>query len=202
MYLTVILCPKGKTLNNNFRFVFKKGALSVDFVFTFCAGLLLLLYFLMVSWTLSLMEVSQYIAFKTSRTLFAGHINLKEQVQESEEKFMSLRERFFKPSVMDQWFKLERQAGLDNNSADPNSGNLFLGVQLEFTSKVLGLEIPFLKDKDAGVKFDIASYLGREPSQEECEKFKKVKFNQLKQLDPSYSVISTPPNFFRRGNGC
>ena len=201
MSITVILCQKELNLSN-LRFALKKGALSVDFVFTFCAGLLLLLYFLMVSFTLSLMEVSQYIAFKTSRTYFAGHNNFALQENKAQAEFNRLKNLFFKPS-MNNWFTLRLEnVQSDRNAVDSEEANLLLGTQLTFTSKVLGLSIPFLKDDTGDVEFEVSSYLGREPSQTECINFKIEKFEKLRQLNSAYSMINVPSGFQRVGNGC
>ncbi len=157
-----------------------------------------MIYFLMVSLTFSLMEVAQYVAFKTSRTHFIGNESFQKQETEAGSEFTRLKNRFFKPST-NSWFELTLE---DVNLADSlnDSGNLFLGTKLIFTSKVLRMAIPFLQDGRVPVRFEIASYLGREPSQEECIDFKQERADRIRSLGYRISNPSAVP--IRQGNGC
>ena len=188
-----------KLLNN--KRVKKKGTLSVDFLFTFSVSILLVIFFLMVSLTFSLMETAQYIAFKTSRTYFIGNADVDVHEQTALAEFNRLNNQFFKPgTVMKNWFELAVGRGVADRRDRNSNLNLFVGTHLQFTSKVLGIQIPFLRDDQGPVQFEIASYLGREPSKEECLQFKRKKFQVLSSIYNSLSNV--PPQFFRQGNGC
>ena len=192
-----------KNLLNNKKWVNQKGTLSVDFLFTFSVSILLVIFFLMVSLTFSLMETAQYIAFKTSRVYFIGNESAGVHEEVAKEEFNRLNNQFFKPgTIMKNWFELSEDRGVSDVGSQNSEVNLFVGTHLRFTSKVLGIQIPFLRADQGPAQFEIASYLGREPSKEECVQFKKQKFQVLSRK-PSYDPLGDmPPDFFRQGNGC
>ena len=188
-------------LLKNKKWMNQKGTLSVDFLFTFSVSILLVVFFLMVSLTFSLMETAQYIAFKTSRIYFIGNASVDVHEQTALNEFNRLNNQFFKPgTVMKNWFELTVGRGVADEGDRNTERNLFVGTHLLFISKVLGLKIPFLRESQEPVQFEIASYLGREPSQAECEQFKQRKFQVLSSIYNSLSNV--PLNFFRQGNGC
>ena len=183
----------------------KKGSLSVDFMFSFVAVFLLLLFLIMTSLTFSLVEVSQYISYATARAYFVDHRDKSDQSTAAREKYGELRESFFKPGQggLSEWFQISEEVTIGEPPEEITSDkekSHFFGASFEFTSKVLTIDIPFLggstEDSDKGFKFPIASYLGREPSREECLRFNREKWGRI------VGGGNPPAGYESGGNNC
>lgn len=177
----------------------KKGSLSVDFIFSFVVTCFLAIYFLMTALTLSLVEVAQYISYATAREYFISHKDLNQHRVSAERTYNTLKEVFFH-RVMKNWFEI-KELHLGVSDSILSSPSLFLGAQFSFVSKILNFNVPFLKNAEEDFKAEISSYLGREPSQEECRFFMDQRVNWLK--DKGYRNHLNEVHYtMEPGNGC
>jgi hypothetical protein len=181
----------------------ERGSLTIDFLFATVlvmgvSGLLFALCF-----TLTVVEISQYIAFSTSRTYLSSHFNEQSQKALAEEKFNQLV--FDTPWKVlfkrDGWFTLRYINSGDFREEYPNvasgdfDNNRFWGTVLEFESKVLDFKIPFYgstNPADNAFKAKITSFLGRESTAEECVEFHVQRFEEIKKLNSKFQ--SNIPN--------
>ena len=184
-----------------------KGVLVVEFLFVFVVSLLFVIYFFLLSMTFVQIEVSQYIAFSSSRQYFLGNRNLNFQERYAEIKFDELtngdtdkRLLFEAPS----WWELTR-ADISSNiySTGEEDEGLFEGVLLNFTAKVIRIQIPFLGGSSGDVDFQISSSLGREPTIEECQSFFQQKKDFIVRAGRNYSASIDLSSMKNTGdNGC
>ena len=65
----------------------QKGVLTIDFIFSFTMVLGLFQIFYVLSYTLMVAHLTQYITFSSARLFFAGHIKRVDQKRLAQEKF-------------------------------------------------------------------------------------------------------------------
>lgn len=153
----------------------KKGFISVDFMFTFVAVILLTLFLVMLTVSLCLMEVTQYITYAAAREYFVSHQSRDAQQSKSIARFNELNSRFFPPSISPSWFSIEKFPDfiLQNPNETARDRYLFIGLRAKFISKVLKINSPLFGSGDDDFEAELGSYLGREVSTEECQSFFK-----------------------------
>lgn len=179
----------------------KKGSISVDFIFSFVGIILLTLFLFFITWTLCLIEVSQYITYASAREYFISHKNLNQHHIKAQEKFNDLKNTFFPPR-MSNWFDLNLKA-LRAPSGVLNS-DLFVGIRAELNAKILDIDIPLIGKTlphGGGFKIEVASFLGREESIEECKVFFNSQYRtRVQNLTTSININPSIPD--QIANGC
>ena len=184
-----------------------RGSITIDFLFAFVliAGFSLII--LTFSATLSMVEVVQYVAFASARNYFSGNYNEPSQKKMAENKFNQLKSEL--SPLLGGWFDVSMQ-GVGNFGPGNYAGvskpspyryttevehNIFQGVMVNFTAKILDFQIPFFgatqsqspgHTPTSGFTTNITSFLGREPSFEECTEFNNKRWENIKNLNPSY----------------
>lgn len=187
----------------------KRGVLFVEFLFVFVISLLMIIYFFLLSMTFIQIEVAQYIAFKTAREYFLGNENQNDQRSAAGSKFVALKEGsalsaplFFEAP---NWWELEVLDFGDSFGTDSEDRGLFEGVRLQFTSKVIHASIPYIGGSGGEEEFIITSYLGREPTEEDCGNFFRGKAARIQSWFNTHPLISTSSSFPTQSagdNGC
>ena len=157
----------------------KKGSLAVDFMFGVSFLSIAFIFMILVGLSLVYAEVAQYVTYSSARNYFASHNNHLAAAERTILKYQELRETFFEKT---NWFSI----GIGGN---PRSSDIFVdgdkrraslgstdervvkGVYTEYTSKVFGMKVPFLKKKNSPMFFPTMSILGKEIDQAYCWKF-------------------------------
>ena len=171
-----------------------KGSLTVQFLLGFVLILSFVALFLMMTLTLSVSEIVQYITYSSSRQLFLGHSDKSAQIEKAKKKYDKLTKEDFqfkfddnfliKITPVDDWGP-NTFRGLNNSQAgfavQPNEPNLFYGVWTDFNPKLLSVDTLWGSTDipDPELKTTIGSYLGREPTKDECEKFNQERWNKI-----------------------
>lgn len=194
-------------------FTSEKASISVDFLFSFLIVMGLTYLILTLAFTLSFIEITQYITFSTARSYYASHKTQQEQRQQAENKYTALTtnpvwQHFFTKIA---WFKIDSADDVivsgDQNSkySSQSKGQveMFTGASTSFTSKLLAFNLPLIgsttdEDSEKGFKTQISSFLGRAPSLEECQKFNKERSQKLKAKCGAKCETITPI----ADNGC
>lgn len=192
----------------------QKGSLTMDFMFALVLVLGVSGLFFALSFTLSVVEISQYIAFASSRNYMAAHFDETSQKQQAEDKFTLLTENtplkvLFKNSS---WFKLTYErtgdfreqypadAGLENDNVN------FWGTQLQLQADVLDFKIPMYgstNPENNAFKTKINSFLGREVTADECNTFYQQRWQNILNLDRKfYSALGQKKVTIIYDNGC
>lgn len=168
----------------------QRGSLTVDFIFGIVLASGVSLILISLCFTLAIVEVTQYVAFASSRVYFGAHRQEKDQVERAEGKFQELMSiPAMKQLLNGPWFSVKYVNSGDFRSEYPagslaNDQDVFFGTRLEIESKVLNLRIPFYGNvgNENGFKAKIQSFLGREPSFEECKNFIDERWTKYQEI--------------------
>jgi hypothetical protein len=181
------------------------GFLSADFLFSVVIASGLCVLFFCISVTLSMAEVTQYLAFSVTRAHMAGHKTQNDQEQMAKAKFASFKTNgVLSPLLTNGWFEIKgpdiRGGGTNGRdfgdryprgpASQPNIPQV--GIRLEFDAKILTGHIPMLGGTDSNVehKAFVTGMMIREPSAEECfDQIRKQRFKAILELDPRFKTI-------------
>lgn len=205
----------------------QKGVVTVDFLFAIV--LVLGMGFLMFafSFTLVVVELTQYVAFSTSRSYMAAQQTPADQVANAKIKYQSLVQNpILAPLYNNGWYNVPLDApkigkfARDGYNPPPGSQdgaspiyevsqrNIFWGIQIPFHPKVLNFAIPFFgataeSDSEAAQIFttNIQSFLGREPTSQECHSLLSGRWSKIKSMADYRDAPASEPVVIN-DNGC
>ena len=187
-----------------------KGSLTIQFMFGFVLVMCFILIFLNITLTLVASEITQYITYASSRSLFLAHGDESAQEDQAREKYLELTN---KPHIKKflgggKVFEIASVPDLGINTSFSSSinekPNLFYGVWTDFTPKMLDVKTPWgsVDEEDSFFQTVIGSYLGREPSHSECKDFFKKRWEFIKSIH-NRSSYNLPTTWFTESdNGC
>ncbi len=194
-----------------------RGLISIDFLFGFLMSFAFLMIFFALAYSLTIVEVVQYIAFASSRAYMGADINQSTQANNAKSKAASLIEGKFASFLGKSWFTLGtgrdyikiRSTDMSLNSQ--GGPEFFIGVEIPLTIHLLDFRIPFFgrtKATNAGQGFQtqVSSYLIREPTEKECLDFNSNRANLLinNTVSTGFGSISSFLGSYIRitDNGC
>jgi len=172
----------------------ERGIITLDFIFALTLAFGFSMVFFALSITLAMVEITQYIAFATARSYSGAHESQGQQVDLGLQKFDEIMSYpVFKNFYGLDWIKISPPQLADFNEDYPQDSSgtsdsaSFTGAKIHFHAKILNLRVPFLGQTVTNTKTghaDIAAYLIREVSTEECrERFNRVRYDHLKQIN-------------------
>jgi hypothetical protein len=193
-----------------------RGSITVDYLFAFFLVSGFCLAVITFSATLSMVEVVQYMTFASARNYFSGNVSEPKQKEAAAKKFGALKANpVIAPLLNGGWFEvpensyivdynISKYPGFEDYEPDPGQANLFEGVVVTFNAKLLDFQVPFFggtKKKDragntsSAFETKITSFLGREPSFQECSDFNDERWKEIKKLPNSIGAApySTAP---------
>lgn len=207
------------------------GVITIDFLFafTFIFGLVYLLF--VVCFTFFMVEVTQYISFSTARSYLAAHDTNQKQVDMATQKYINLTQSNSSAvkGIMNnlKWYQISPpligkfgddgfnhpnitgQVLLDDYKVARPDQNTFWGVRIEFIPKVLDFSVPlvgFTNEKEKGTgeifKTNIQSFLGREPSSQECLDLNVNRWNLIRTKSAKYGQYQNITLSRVADNGC
>ncbi|MBC7371237.1 MAG: hypothetical protein H7326_06715 [Bdellovibrionaceae bacterium] len=176
-----------------------KGFLSADFIFSIVIASGLCIVFFSLTFTLSMVEIGQYIAYSVTRAHAPGHKTQEDQTAMAKAKFASLQKnKVLRPLFSNGWFEITnldiRGGGSDSKDfADRYPRGLAsdadlpqIGVRLNFEAKMLKMKIPMMgsTDNGSGFKAFLTGLMIREPSAKECfDQIRKERYRAIMALD-------------------
>lgn len=177
----------------------ERGLITVDFLFSMILILGLSGLLFVLTFTLSVASVTQYVTFAAARNYATAHINQDTQTQRANLKYNELIEnKVLKPLYKNGWFTVDALPGVGDHTEivaefkEATQGpNKFWGAGTTFTAKVLAFQIPFFgstnPEDEAGDGFRtyLGSYLGREPTTDECLQFTAARWQAIRNLPAS-----------------
>lgn len=198
-----------KNSAKNLVFSNQSGFITVDFLFAFVLILGFSAVLFALTFTLTVVEVAQYSTFAAARIYLAGHKSETIQRQVAANKFNELttKNRVFAPLFKNGWYKVQEEpwiGDISNYMSDyaTSEFNAFWGAATTFNAPILQFQIPLFGStdpNDKGFKTTIGSYLGREPSAQECTAFAKNRWIGIRALrvsgGVSYQTNTTPAGF-------
>ena len=178
----------------------ESGIITLDFIFAITLAFGFSIIFFAMSFTLSMVEVAQYITFSSARSYHSANVTEEAQKDLGKQKYDQLKNvGIFKTILKTGWITMgEIELGnfsgeYQDDLAGPNA--IFVGAKVPFRSTVLNLRLPFLGDTahDSSTgSATLNAYLMREVSTEECrEKFTRHRLEMLKVLDTRYNSVPT-----------
>jgi hypothetical protein len=204
----------------------QSGMITVDFMFSIVLILGLSSLLFVLSFTLSVASVTQYITFATARNFAVAHIDKEQQAARAQAKYLELLNNpVLKTLYTNGWYSVDAQATVGDQTKvipgweEATEGvNEFWGAGTNFTAKVLDFHIPFFgstvpdsgdggKDKGAGFRAYMSSNLGREPTEAECIDFTAQRWTAIRNLQVSggaaYSTGTGATGYFpMTDDGC
>jgi hypothetical protein len=205
----------------------QSGQVTPEFLFSIVVAFGLFMLFLAISFTLSIVEVGQYIAYSTSRAQVGGNLDPDAQRTAALNKYKELgADPAFKFMFQSGWFvfgtpdvRQGNGVGTNNTSSTDFRKELgdggsqtyqflkvFTGVSVPFQSKILNLQIPFLRpgrSDDQGFSTNINAILIREPTQSECYNYWDQRATALKTLPSGSGAFYDPTSYARmEDSGC
>ena len=198
----------------------QSGQLTVDFLFAIVLAFGLFTVFFALTFTLSVVEVTQYVAFSSSRAQVASNLTRAAQRAAARDKFLQLTNSAEIGNLYKNgWFTVSDpiiRQGLGRNDTfakefSRSTGEPFLkvftGVSIPFQAPLLKVKVPFIgknQDDDAGLfKTHLNAILIRESSQEECYDYWEERRGALSQLPSGDSKFYVPSSYARmEDNGC
>lgn len=186
-----------------------KGFLSADFLFSIVIASCLCAVFFSLSFTLSMVEIGQYIAYSVSRAHAAGHKTQEDQETAAKDKFASLQKnKVLAPLFSNGWFEIGNLDIRGGGAAGKEFGDRYpkpsdgargvpqTGIRLNFEAKLLDLKIPLLGPTDPdgnGFKAFLTGLMIREPTTKECrDQIKDQRYKAILQLDKRFDAIAGP----------
>jgi len=201
----------------------QKGQASAEFLFSLVVAFGLFILFFSISFTLSIVEVGQYIAFSVSRAHAAGNTDQVAQMKAATDKYNNLQAvPAFKFLFQSGWFVFgtpKIAQGLNSTSGtqtfraklgDGSSGSgmqfeqSFTGVSIPFVSKIMAMQVPFLNPATDDMTFstNINAVLIREPSAKECMDFWNARQSALQTLPSGQSFYKSSSYISMEDSGC
>jgi uncharacterized membrane protein len=185
------------------------GLISIDFIFGFLLSFAFLMIFFALAYSLTIVEVVQYIAFASSRTYMASDVSDVEQTTNAQAKANKLKALFLK-HMDNSWFVMgsENGAVLQIAKTDPDAKEFAIGVHIPLTLKLLDFKIPFfgstkLTNPGQGFQTTLSSYLITEPTEKEINLFNDKRYEQIvkKAVDGHYDPALNSKVFRISDNG-
>lgn len=190
----------------------QSGLITLDFIFAFTLAFGFCSVLFAICVMLSMVEVTQYITYSTSRAYNGAHETPELQAELAKAKYSELLAiPVFRRIFGMRWVNLPKEPELGDFSSEYPVENpdrdFFVGARVAIDANILHLSVPFLgsttKDSNVG-KAKLNSYLLREVSTSECrELFNKDRYEKLKSLDSAYAQAqSSKPAALITDNGC
>jgi len=187
----------------------QKGFLTLDFLFSSLIFGIFASLFFGIAMTFSIVEVIQYMTFSSARSYSMADISETDQVDRGRQKFERLSGTpAFRPLVSNGWFELGDVQLADFNEelasdADvTDDAETFVGARVQLNAPILFKRLPALgataSDRDTFFA-TIQSFLGREPTQDECQLFTGQRIEPIAEI---YSATDTDAYALQTDNGC
>lgn len=197
----------------------EKGFLSLDFIFALVIVVGFSVVLFAITFTLSIVEITQYISFSSARSYYAAHFTANDQIQMGTKKFQELMEQpAIKPLFRQGgWFELQTPDGPvgDYNRIytakgvqSTSAGFSFFGSRLKLIANIMDLRFPIIgatSDQPGAFSANVATYISREPTEQECrENFEQQRYLQILSLSNVYQVPGNDGKGFAviMDNGC
>lgn len=194
----------------------QSGFVVVDFLFAMFVSFGLIVILMSMMFTLSIVEVGQYIAFSASRAQSAGHVSMNEQKLMAYNKYKELTSnKNLKTFFSNGWFEISKPEQIEIKSGNGDSFDRefgdeaefapFIGVRFDLKAHVLNIKFPMLGSQDDdNFSLKLSSFLIREPSSEECQKFMEDRYQGIMDLDSRFNTVKDSSNKYvpMEDNGC
>ena len=197
----------------------QSGQITVDFLFALILTLGVFVLIFAMTFTMSVVEVVQYITYSSARAMIASNKDPETQLEAARRKYSLLvGEGSPARGFLQGWYavsspgELDIRTGVDRDfSADLGGGEdprgVFMGVSTRFVAKILNLSVPFLGSSSDGEEGSFATRIStiliRESSQKECHTWYDQRVQAIGSLRASQAPYFKSEEVKRmEDNGC
>lgn len=194
------------------------GFVTMDFIFAVVITFGMSIVLFGMTYTLSVIEVTQYVTYSAARAQAAGNKDKDAQVEEARNRYTKLlKDPRIGSTYSTGWFEISPVAQLDVRSGETNFGQdypttgvereVYAGVRTNLHARILEMKLPLLGQlaEEDSMTLRVNSFLIREPSAQECRDFMRQKADAVWNLDGGrFSSFRPPstPNQVWEDNGC
>ncbi len=192
----------------------EKGILTVDYIFAIVLAMSFMAILFALSLTLTVVDVVQYMTFSSARTYSVAHKSEAHSIQRAVNKYDALiADPAVAPFFKNKWFKVgglkvgHMKELYPPTPLEVTKKNYYLyGTSVDLQAKVLDFKIPFYGSTHTGSREDgfvtrVHSFLGREPSYDECMNINKRRSSWINENYPSEHLNLQEYRVFA-DNGC
>ena len=172
----------------------QRGSITIDFLFSFILVMGFSAILFALTFTLSVVEITQYITYASARNYMASHLTKELQKDLANKKLNQLLSHPTPaPLFAGSWFEVNSPfIGLNEEYVEqPVDNYSFQGTHINLNAKMLDFHIPFFgstaSDQGQGFHTTIGSYLGRESSIRECIKLTQNRWVWIQSIHSDYS---------------
>lgn len=186
----------------------QKGSLTIEMIFGLITAIGVGVVLFVISFSLTTIEIAQYIAFSAARAQAAANRDLNAQVQRGRDKYTNIKDKIFSADA-EKWFEFPSANNTfvwnsnwasrfpNDNVLDIGGGQTFpwapnKGFGFPLTLKILGVKLPVLGsagDKDSFKTF-ISALVLRQPTHAECVDFwGPARGMALQMMDPRFQNL-------------
>ena len=200
----------------------QSGIITIDFLISLLIASVFCTVLFVFTFTFTVVEISQYIAFSTGRSFIAGHLTPADQEKMATNKFNqflgSNGNKELLPLFKNGWYELSapdiRGAGESGKSFESDYGSgakdsSYSGVRLRFNAKLLMLNFGILgstSKSGEGFFANVTGLMIREPTTEECKKQFTLdnRYRAILDLDPRFNDYRATSDKYleMEDNGC
>jgi hypothetical protein len=170
----------------------ERGFITVEFLFAIVIAFGMSAIVFALTFTLSTVEVGQYIVFSTARAHAAANFDKAAQADAAKAKYSALlSDKGLASLFSNGWFTLSKVSDLEirqgdgdnfNKDYDSDSRGDLQGVRTTFTAKILELRLPLIgaiTPDNGSFSAKLTGILIREPTQQECEQYMDQRAQEL-----------------------
>jgi hypothetical protein len=201
----------------------QSGFIIFDFIFALVLTVSIGILLFSISYSMAIVEVTQYISFSTARAHLASNKSPSAQKEHARKKFEMLAtgKTAIGSLYTSGWFGIAKSDAVDirggtsgdgrSFSSDLGSGsdnpnrNWYVGVSIPLDLKLMSFNLPFLGrtgEDGKGFKTKLNTMLIRESSEKECQDFMNNRREVLRTL-PSAQNYYEPSGYYPiEDNGC
>jgi Flp pilus assembly protein TadG len=187
----------------------QRGVVTINFMIALIIGFGMATILFAMSMTLMVTELTQYATFSAARAHAAANKDPSDQETAARDKYDSMiRSNVLAPFFSNGWFTVSPKGELEVRSGNTGSGaqasfkddypsakeanrEIWTGVRTKFVARVLSLKLPMIgstTQDDEGLSARVVTILIREPSQNECQKFIKDRYDVMMKLDSRFAI--------------
>lgn len=198
----------------------QRGFIVTDFIFAIIVAVGLGVLVFSISYSLVVVEVTQYISFATARAHSASNKDPEEQKAKARRKYDHLvnNNKAIGSIYKNGWFELGNSSKLDIRGGKTGDGrmfeglgdspirNWFMGVSVPLNIKVLSLKLPLIgqtsEAHENGFPTKLNSFMIRESSVKECKDFMEERRQAIKNLPSAQQYFDQSAYVPLEDNGC
>lgn len=197
----------------------QSGFVTMDFLFAIVITFGMSIVLFAMTYTLSVIEVTQYMTFSAARAQAAGNKDVQSQIEEAKKRYTKLlNDPRLKSIYGNGWFEVSPVAQLDVRAGETNfaqdypaatgtAREVYSGVRTNLNARILEINLPFLGKlgEDDSMTLRVNSFLIREPSAQECRDFMRQKADAVWNIDDGRFASFRPssaPSTVWEDNGC